>query len=170
MPKGIYPHKKTPIKNRFWSKVDRSGGCWNWMASLDGNGYGQIIGASSRPVRAHRVAWELTNGLIPTGLHCLHRCDNARCVRPSHLFLGTHKDNMTDKEIKGRGNQPRGELNGRHKLKDFHYQEIEELLRRGISQREIAKTYDIHHSRIYIISKNKRFKPADAHGVNSVKE
>lgn len=78
---------------RFWSKVEKGGECWTWTAStLKADGYGQF----GKGERAHRVAWELAYGAIPTGLHVLHHCDNRICVRPGHLYLGTHQDNMRD--------------------------------------------------------------------------
>lgn len=93
-------HRRT-IEERFWSLVDRSGECWVWVGSRFSNGYGQFrIGG--RSVGAHRVAWELTNGPIPNGLHICHHCDNPPCVRPSHLFAGTHSVNMQDAMNKGR--------------------------------------------------------------------
>jgi hypothetical protein len=52
--------------------------------------------------RAHRVSYELANGPIPAGLCVLHHCDNRPCIRPSHLFLGTRRDNALDKTLKGR--------------------------------------------------------------------
>lgn len=97
------------VQARFWPKVriGRAGECWPWMASVGSNGYGQFTWARrfgrQRPVGAHRIAWELTHGLIEdnAALVC-HRCDTPLCVNPSHLFIGTQLDNMQDASAKGR--------------------------------------------------------------------
>lgn len=94
------------FEQRFWSKARKTDGCWVWLAGKDKDGYGNFsVGqrATARPVRAHRVAWELTHGSIPDGLFVLHECDNPPCVRPDHLFLGTNQNNMDDMVAKGRG-------------------------------------------------------------------
>lgn len=85
---------------RFWSKVSKSEGCWEWTAALR-SGYG-VFYADGRLHRAHRVSWEIANGPIAEGLLVCHRCDNRRCVRPDHLFLGTSTDNNRDMTEKGR--------------------------------------------------------------------
>lgn len=85
---------------RFWSHVDQSGECWKWTG-MTVVGYGTLR-VNARPTKAHRFSWELHNGPIPDGLFVCHHCDNPACVRPSHLFLGTHSDNMRDMRAKGR--------------------------------------------------------------------
>jgi hypothetical protein len=69
---------------RFWSKVDKSDGCWLWKGALFRNGYG-AFGKFGTSFYAHRIAYELTNGPIPYGLTIDHLCFRLACVNPSHL-------------------------------------------------------------------------------------
>jgi len=107
--------RSASIDSRFWPKVDRNGPvvraelgpCWVWIGSLKDTGYGQLSAPHRGvPLKAHRVSWELHHGPIPDGLWVLHRCDNRRCVRPDHLWLGTDADNKSDMEAKGRRKGP----------------------------------------------------------------
>jgi HNH endonuclease len=82
-------------------------GCWLWLGSLDGAGYGCMRVGSRRDgsralVSTHRAAWEAFVGPIPLGLYVCHRCDQRVCLNPDHLFLGSHRDNMADMAAKGR--------------------------------------------------------------------
>jgi hypothetical protein len=95
------PKRTMSLEAHFWSKVERSGACWPWGDYVRPSGYGQYF-VNRQPVYAHRLAWQLTYGPIPAGLSVLHRCDNRRCCRPDHLFLGDHQANMADMVAKGR--------------------------------------------------------------------
>lgn len=99
------PHKVTPLEERVWARVDKSGECWIWTGTRYRRGYGSIwVAGRHKPV--HRVVWELVNGPIPTDLQVCHHCDNPPCVRPDHLFLGTRSDNTIDCVRKGRHKSP----------------------------------------------------------------
>jgi hypothetical protein len=92
---------------RFWSKVYRpQEGCWIWTASKKSSGYGAF--KAKRTMPAHHYSWIMKNGPVPEGLFILHSCDNKLCVRPDHLFLGTHQDNMDDMVSKGRQSRDKG--------------------------------------------------------------
>lgn len=88
---------QTNMRERFYDRARRSDGCWSWLGTVDGCGYGRLGSVS-----AHRVAWELHRGPIPVGMCVCHSCDNPSCVNPDHLFLGTHGDNARDMVAKGR--------------------------------------------------------------------
>lgn len=98
-------------EERFWSKVEKTEGCWLWVRARTAAGYGHFYILRQHHY-AHRFSYELAHGPIPTGLIVCHRCDNPQCVRPEHLFLGTDADNSRDKWSKGRGVAPTGERSG----------------------------------------------------------
>jgi len=81
-------------KEWFWSQIDKSGDCWNWMATLD-KGYGRFY-IHSKPVFAHRVAFYLINQDIPKEYHIRHKCSNRACCNPHHLEIGCPHHNITD--------------------------------------------------------------------------
>lgn len=127
------------IIKRFWEKVDISDptGCWNWTASVAGKGYGQIkVPKTRRQVYAHRLSYEFHFGPIPAGLLVCHKCDNPRCVRPDHLFLGTSEDNLVDMAKKDR--HLYGERNSEHRLLEKEVHRIFDLDEAGWSQHKIA--------------------------------
>ena len=100
---------KTQTKEAVWKRIVKSPTCWEWTGALRGKlGYGHLS-VQGRLYAAHRLAWELTNGPIPASMNVLHHCDNPRCCRPDHLFLGTQRDNYLDMQQKGREVKSRGD-------------------------------------------------------------
>lgn len=79
--------------NRFWAKVDKTEACWLWTASKKPNGYGQFM-MWPKLRYAHRVAFEMTVGEVPSGSDLDHTCHNRACVNPDHLRLTTRKQNL----------------------------------------------------------------------------
>ena len=82
---------------RFYSKVLKADGnaCWEWQGYLFPTGHGQFW-LNGRDIKASRAAWILHNGHVSPKDYVCHTCDNARCVRIDHLYLGTHQTNMRD--------------------------------------------------------------------------
>lgn len=77
---------------RFWDKVQKTDGCWDWTAYKTKEGYGRI-GINGRLYLAHRVSYEWVKGKIPEGLVIDHLCGNPSCVNPDHLESVTQKEN-----------------------------------------------------------------------------
>lgn len=145
--------RKAEIEAAFWPHVARGDGCWEWTAGRSGTGYGalsiRLPGGTPGKLRwlqlkPHRVSWELHNGPIPDGLLVCHRCDNPPCVRPDHLFLGTHADNMRDMAMKKRagGFRP-GKAHPRAKMSDEIVRAVRYLVAFGHSHHTVAECFGV---------------------------
>ena len=139
---------------RFWSKVDKSDNCWEWMASRNEHGYGKFAKSGSW-VFAHRFAFELLVGPIPDGKCVCHKCDNPACVNPEHLFLGSHAENMRDMAQKGRAISRPGERNPRAILDE----DAVRLIRQSeLSSRELGSVFGVKPVTIYKARRGENWK------------
>jgi hypothetical protein len=96
------------------AKANPKTGCLEWQRGRR-KGYG-VLRFEGQNHLAHRAAWAVANGPIPTGLCVLHKCDNPKCINPDHLFLGTIADNCHDRHAKGR--DAKGDNHGSHTRPD----------------------------------------------------
>jgi len=140
------------LEERFWEKVDKSGNCWVWMAGKNKAGYG-VIYKDGQMRLAHRISWMFENGEIPKGFLIRHKCDNPSCIRPTHLVIGTHSDNMRDMAIRNRasrnGKYLIGEKNGFTDLIASDVLEIRtKYANENCTQRELAKQFSVSQSTI----------------------
>lgn len=155
------------IEDRFWEKVlilpyDR--GCWIWIGAFDHDGYGHISPstANDTKLRAHRLSWILHFGSIPNGLCVCHHCDNRKCIRWDHLFLGSYADNTRDMWAKGRGNTEhvkppppmRGAKNPMAKLTQDKVDQIRRLYPQR-SATELGDQFGVSTDNIYHILRHK---------------
>lgn len=143
-----------PIEERFWKYVNKTETCWEWTGNLR-RGYGRIDTKST-----HRFSYELHNGPIPegSGFHgtCVcHTCDNRKCVRPDHLFLGTAKDNIDDMMKKKR--QAFGSKIKTSKLTLEQVQEIRRL-HGTMPNKHLAQMFSISTGSIERIAHNRVWK------------
>jgi len=139
------------IKTRFMNKVmpEPNSGCWLWYGALKRGGYSTFL-VDGKPTRGHRVSYELFKHKIPNGLWVLHTCDVRSCVNPDHLFLGTHDDNMADRQSKSR--QCQGEENGQSKISNMGARVIRRLGAFGtIPQAAIGELFGVSVSAVWQI-------------------
>lgn len=144
--------------DRFWSKVhpEALSGCWLWHGAITGSGYGAFQAESRRLVGAHRHAYELCHGPIPTGMVVRHKCDVRACVNPDHLETGTHADNIRDRDERGRHWAPQGEDNGRSKLTAAQVLEIRAKYAFGDrTQQDLADEYGVSNQLVSCIVRGK---------------
>lgn len=130
--------------SHFWSRVQKTDFCWLFPAdpTLE---YG-LLRYRGKLWRAHRLSWTLKKGEIPSGKNVLHQCDVKNCVRPSHLFLGSHAQNVADKCRKNR--QARGSRIGTAKLTERKVRLIFLERRGGMTLDEIGKRYRISRQQV----------------------
>lgn len=120
------------IERRFWKRVVKSKGCWLYPCSPKKKYPQTSLGSRDKFELTHRLAWMISNRApIPEDLWVLHACDNPKCVRPDHLFVGTPQDNSSDMVSKGRSTKGRSWA-ARHP----------ELLARGENHRKSVLTSD----------------------------
>jgi HNH endonuclease len=99
---GTVELTRPTVEQRFWAKVDKSGDCWLWTASVAHNGYGKF-GVGYKVRSAHSFAYELTVGPVPPGMEIDHSCRVPSCVNPAHLRVVTRKQNLENMPATGRG-------------------------------------------------------------------
>ena len=129
------------MEQRFWKKVDKTDSCWQWTGSTNGK-YGKIRCEDQGPLLyAHRYSYLLHYGDYDQSMQVCHHCDNPLCVRPDHLFLGTHADNMADRQAKGR--QSRGSDRPAAKLSEHDVSMIKWALDAGVRGNKLAELFGV---------------------------
>lgn len=117
-------------------------GCLEWSGCRTAAGYGRLR-VKQKTLYAHRASYELSAGESASGKFVCHKCDNPCCIEPTHLFLGTNADNMSDCARKGRTARQHGQTSGKAKLTDAQAMEIWQKRQGGESNMALAVEYGI---------------------------
>lgn len=136
-------------------EIDEDTGCWNWNGSICPNGYGRI-GHKRKTLRAHRVSFEIYHHKIENNqMFVCHKCDNPRCVNPSHLFLGTCKDNVADMYSKGRNSV---RLGSERKESILNEESVKRILLDNRTHKKIAEEFGVTRSCISSVKQRRTWK------------
>lgn len=141
---------------RFWSCVERKGPteCWEWQLGKSDWGYGRFYPGKLKFL-AHKFAYEVTKGPVPSGLYVLHSCDNRLCCNPAHLRAGTHLDNMRDMTDRGRARGPSRNPSAR-KLSAEQVERIR--CAQGKTNLQLSKLYGVSENVISQIRRGKTYR------------
>lgn len=145
-------------EKHFWSRVRiaSENQCWEWTGPLNNWGYGLTKLSTIKTMIASRIAWILTSGTVPPP-HVLvcHTCDNPKCCRPDHLFLGTSADNAADRDSKGRAGSAPGEKHWAAKLTEADVLTIRKMRSEGFILKDIATRFGVTIAAIGYITTGK---------------
>lgn len=159
--------RRTLVK-RFWSKVQKTEKCWHWTGTRGCRGYGSLnVGGKMK--KAHRLSWELHFGDPGSMLVC-HHCDTPSCVRPDHMFLGTHAMNNADRHRKGRTIirpipphlKARGSAHGLSKLTE---QQVLSILSDGRPSKILSQEFGVSKHTISCIRNGKTWRHITGKGL-----
>ncbi len=155
------PHMEYPtLAELLWVNIRRRPtGCWEWVGSLNSDGYGRLRAGNRDGHRwlAHRLAYHLLVEPIPDGLMVRHKCDNPPCCNPSHLELGTNADNMRDRNERDRCCRLYGEARWNASLTDDDVRTVRRMLGQGFTQDEVAATVGTSQATVSAIKLGKRW-------------
>lgn len=146
----------------LWVRRDDATGCLLYTGSVSGTGYGNISYRGAR-AKAHRLAYRLFVGEIPDGLCVCHTCDNRACVNPRHLWLGTNKQNVDDREEKGRRHCVEGAKNPRARLTEDDVRNIRRLRKAGVAKSLLAAQFGLTIGYVKDISNGRTWRSLEAH-------
>jgi len=146
---GLFNQRELAL---FWSKVQKSDGCWLWQGTLDKDSYGRL-NLSGKAWGAHRIMM-LLHGFDIEGLLVRHSCHNPPCVNPKHLAAGTHTDNVQDSVRDNR--YASGESHGCAKLTEKQVREIRaKYVRYKYTEKMLGEEYGVCKSTIGYIMRGK---------------
>lgn len=134
-------------------------GCWIWTKATHKFGHGIATrNDTKKSGLAHRESYKYYVGDIPNTTQINHSCDNPSCINPSHLYLGTQKDNMLDVSSRGRWPNRSGSANITSKLSDVDVEYIKSYPTYRGSGVVLGKLFGVSRTTICDIRKGKTWK------------
>jgi hypothetical protein len=156
--------KRRPFNERFWEKVAVKGkdDCWEWQAATNAKGYGRLTSGRGVQLKAHRVAFALSNGgFIAEDVKVLHHCDNPPCCNPMHLYAGTLKDNTRDMIKRGQWSPPPHSYGRSHHNAKFDENTARKIIADTRTLKVIAADYGVSWMTVFRLKHGQTWKQLD---------
>lgn len=125
-------------KIKFYSRIKKIKGCWEWQGALTIKGYGwATFNGVTRG--AHQISAVLS-GKIPNkdNPFVTHDCDNKKCIKPDHIRIGNPTTNSYEMFARKRHKVLRGENHARALLNNKQVQVMRKLHKLGIDRFDLA--------------------------------
>ncbi len=154
---GLTAEELPIYEARFAAKFERRGAneCWPWTGSIRDHGYGQMY-VNGSLITSHRLAHFFhSREALPSSVVIRHKCDNPRCVNPSHLVPGTQADNVRDRVERGRSRGGYGETSKLAKLTD---EAVRYIRASDESNGALAKRFGVSYGTIWFVRKGRNWK------------
>jgi hypothetical protein len=132
-------------------------GCLEWVGYRTPAGYGRM-GLAGKAVGTHRASWIANFGAVPDGLMVCHHCDNRACIEPTHLFVGTQKDNMADMAAKERRRGVGGTRGAAHPSAKLTVEQVLAIRASTAAASELARQLGIRPRHVYQIRNRETWK------------
>lgn len=154
---GKFAAYTSPLEHlKAYTRVREDTGCLEWTGAVDKDGYGKIC-TNKRTMRPHRLAYNITHGIeLRPDQQLNHKCHNRLCWNPEHVYVGTQKQNMEDRDR--HGNSLRGENHPQAILTPETVLEIRRLHAEGHGQTKLARMVGVKPATIYCIISGKTWR------------
>jgi hypothetical protein len=140
----------TNPEDRFLNLVHETpDGCWNWLGAVHPKSGHARFRLPNKTVYAYRWFWEHIIGPIPVDKQICHTCDNPKCVRLMHMYLGTPKSNSDDKFDRNRQRFLQGDEHPSTKVQETEVETIRRLYKEKVPVKTIAQQFGVHIMTIY---------------------
>lgn len=145
------------LADRFWCKVDKRGedDCWPWIGANNGKEMRGVIWFEGKRHKAPRISLLLAGFNLNDDEKALHTCDNANCVNPKHLYVGTQSQNVQDSINRKRHIAPKGEKSGAAKLTASQVKDIRRRCDAGEQKKAMAEEFGLSYSALKSIAYRK---------------
>lgn len=161
-------HLVASAKRRLSARVKRVGDCLMWQGCRGSRGYGWMAVGKTNREATHRISWAIANNAQPPrGMHVMHSCDNPSCVNPSHLSLGTAKDNQRDCWLKGRKNPLRGSRHASSRYSESQIIQAAAFFAAGFTYAQVAEKVSVNRQTLMKILQGRRW-PHIQHAIRSI--